>query len=185
MNSAGRILLLNGAGSVGKSSIARALQAITTEPFLHVEMDAFLNMMPEHLFDRPEGFVFEELEEDGFPVVEIATGPVGEKCMAGMRCAIAAMAAQGNNLIVDDVMLDDAAAHYREVLHGFEVSWVGIFAPLEVLEERELERGDRLIGLARWQFDRVHRNIRYDLKIDASRSTPMECAVAIKERFGL
>ncbi|MGH6929884.1 MAG: phosphotransferase-like protein, partial [Dongiaceae bacterium] len=33
-----RIVLLNGAGSVGKSSIARALQTIATEPFLHVQM---------------------------------------------------------------------------------------------------------------------------------------------------
>ncbi|MGN6146630.1 MAG: phosphotransferase-like protein, partial [Mesorhizobium sp.] len=33
------ILLLNGVGSAGKGSIARALQAITREPFLHVQMD--------------------------------------------------------------------------------------------------------------------------------------------------
>lgn len=42
-----RIVLLNGVGSVGKTAIAKAMQAITAEPFLHVEMDAFLNMMPE------------------------------------------------------------------------------------------------------------------------------------------
>ncbi|MDE1996547.1 MAG: chloramphenicol phosphotransferase, partial [Rhizobiaceae bacterium] len=34
-----KILLLNGVGSAGKSSIARALQAIAAEPFLHVQMD--------------------------------------------------------------------------------------------------------------------------------------------------
>ena len=36
-----RIIILNGVGSAGKSSIARALQAITAKPFLYVAMDAF------------------------------------------------------------------------------------------------------------------------------------------------
>lgn len=40
-----RIIILNGAGSAGKSSIAKALQAITNEPFLHVAMDDFLDIL--------------------------------------------------------------------------------------------------------------------------------------------
>jgi len=44
-----RIILLNGAGSAGKSSIAKALQTLTEAPFLHVQMDTFLDMMPEPL----------------------------------------------------------------------------------------------------------------------------------------
>ncbi|GHD58475.1 hypothetical protein GCM10017083_41490 [Thalassobaculum fulvum] len=43
---AARIVLLNGAGSAGKSSIARALQAIAATPLLHMQMDAFLEMLP-------------------------------------------------------------------------------------------------------------------------------------------
>src|SRR5262245_18333522 len=37
-----RIVILNGVGSAGKSSIARALQAMTDESFLYVAMDTFL-----------------------------------------------------------------------------------------------------------------------------------------------
>ncbi|MFZ0017309.1 MAG: hypothetical protein WAL10_08230 [Acetobacteraceae bacterium] len=44
-----------------------------------------------------------------------------------------------------------------------EVHFVGLFAPLDVLEARERQRGDRLIGLARWQYHRVHSGIAYDL----------------------
>jgi hypothetical protein len=36
-----------------------------------------------------------------------------------MRHAIAAMAAQGNNLIVDDVLLGEEKAEYRELLAPF------------------------------------------------------------------
>ncbi|HET6220527.1 MAG TPA: chloramphenicol phosphotransferase, partial [Dongiaceae bacterium] len=76
-----RIVLLNGVGSVGKSSIAKALQTMTTEPFLHVEMDAFLEMLPEAYQEHPDGFTYETIYEDGKPLVVIKTGPVGERTM--------------------------------------------------------------------------------------------------------
>lgn len=185
MNGTARIVLLNGVGSVGKSSIARALQTMTREPFLHVRMDAFLEMLPEAYQEHPDGFAYETRHEEGKPSVVIRTGPIGERTMWGMRHAIAALAAQGNDLIVDDVMMDGAAAAYAELLAPFRLFRVGVFAPLDVLEARERERGDRLIGLARWQYDRVHKGATYDLEIDASTATPAECARLIKEKFGL
>jgi chloramphenicol 3-O-phosphotransferase len=38
MDRTARIVVLNGVGSAGKSSIAKALQAITRDVFLHVQM---------------------------------------------------------------------------------------------------------------------------------------------------
>ena len=180
-----RIVLLNGAGSAGKGSIAKALQTITTEPFLHIEMDAFLEMLPEASFGHPDGIAFETVLEDGKPSVVIRTGPVAERAFRGMRHAIAAMAAQGNNLIVDDVLLGDEKAEYAQLLSPFDVMMVGVFASLDVLEARERQRGDRMIGLARWQHERVHKGMKYGLDVDTSSATPMECARLIKERFGL
>jgi chloramphenicol 3-O phosphotransferase len=179
------IILLNGVGSVGKSSIAKALQTITAVPFLHVEMDAFLNMMPERLWDHPDGLIFETVQQDGKPAIVIKSGPVAARVLRGMRHAVAAMAGQGNNLVVDDVMIEDEMAEYAALLSGFTLHAVGVFAPLDVLEARERVRGDRLIGLARWQYDRVHQGKRYDLELDASSATPMECAERIKRKFGL
>lgn len=179
------IILLNGVGSVGKSSIARALQTITQEPLLHVEMDAFLNMMPERFWDHPDGLIFETVQQDGKPSIVIRSGPVAERTLRGMRRAVAAMAREGNNLIVDEVLVGDEMADYAALLGGFALHVVGLFAPLHVLEEREQARGDRLIGLARWQYDRVHRGKRYDLELDTSKATPMECAQAIKRAFAL
>jgi chloramphenicol 3-O phosphotransferase len=180
-----RIVLLNGVGSVGKSSIARALQTITAEPFLHVQMDAFLEMLPAAYQEHPDAFTYETVYEDGQPLVVIRTGPVGERTMRGMRHAIAAMAAQGNNLIVDEVLTGREKAEYADLLSAFELFMVGVFAPLDVLEARERQRGDRLIGLARWQYDRVHEGMTYDLAVDTSRATPMECAELIKQKFRL
>ena len=180
MNRSAQIILLNGVGSSGKSSIAKNLQKIASKPFLHIQMDEFCAMLPEVLQDHSDGFAFEETSENGKPLVVIRTGPVGEQALRGMRHAIAAMAAQGNNLIVDDVMLDNEREDYEALLSGFEIFFVGVFAPLEVLEARERERGDRLIGLARWQYGRVHRGKKYDLEIDSGSLSPLECAALIK-----
>jgi chloramphenicol 3-O phosphotransferase len=179
------IILLNGAGSVGKSLIAKALQKITAAPFLHVEMDAFINMMPERYWDHPDGLTFETVQQDGMPSVIIHSGPVAERTFRGMRRAIAAMAQAGNNLVVDDVLLGDELAEYRDLLADFTFHVVGVFAPLDVLEARERARGDRLIGLARWQYEHVHMGKRYDLQLDAGTATPEECAERIKRHFGL
>jgi chloramphenicol 3-O phosphotransferase len=180
-----RIVFLNGVGSVGKSSIAKALQAITADPFLHVEMDAFLQMLPEASFGRPDGVTFETIDEGGKPSVIIRTGPMASRVFRGMRHAIAALAAQGNNLIIDEVLLGPEREEYIGILSPFEVFLVGVFAPLEILEARELQRGDRLVGLARWQYDRVHKGMTYDLELDTSSASPTECAHLIKRRFRL
>ncbi|MCV3207842.1 chloramphenicol phosphotransferase [Mesorhizobium sp. YC-39] len=181
-----RIVLLNGVGSVGKSSIAKALQTITAEPFLHVQMDAFIAMLPEALQDNAAGFAYEAVGEDGGPpIVAINTGPVGARTLRGMRHAIAAMAEQGNNLIVDDVMCNGEMPEYLGLLSKFDLHLVGVFASLDILEGREIQRADRLPGLARWQYDRVHKGIDYDLEVDTSVLTPLECARRIQQRFQL
>jgi chloramphenicol 3-O phosphotransferase len=179
------VILLNGVGSAGKSSIAKALQTIAAEPFLHVAMDAFLDMMPARYWDHPDGLVFETVLQDGKPSVVIRSGPVVDRTLRGMRQSIAAMAHAGNNLIVDDVLLENEMAEYASLLADVTFHAVGVFAPLDVLEARERKRADRLIGLARWQYDRVHHGKRYALELDTSNATPMECATLIKQRFGL
>ena len=106
--------------------------------------------------------------------------------MRGMRHAVAAMTAQGNNLIVNEVIIEAQAVHeYRDLLSPFDLRLVGLFAQLDVLEARENARGDREIGLARWQYDRVHRGIAYDLEVDTAAMTPAECARLIRDAFEL
>lgn len=185
MSRSPRIILLNGVGSVGKSSIAKALQTITRDPFLYVAMDAFLDMLPEALWGHPDGIVFETVHEGGKPSVIIRSGSTAQRLLGGMRQAIAAMARQGNNLIVDDVLLEGDNAAYEAALAGLDVARVGVFAPLEILEAREAGRDDRMIGLARWQFDRVHKDMTYDLEVDTSHATAKQCAELIRNKFGL
>lgn len=181
-----RIIILNGIGSVGKSSTAKALQSIANEPFLHVQGDNFLEMMPGRWIGHPEGITFKTEKGAGSPIVSLEMGPALDQVWRGMRRAIAAMATAGNNLIVDDMMMSVADQRdYQDVLGGFDVKFIGLFAPLEVLEQRERDRKDRMIGLARWQYDKVHKGIAYDLKIETSDHDPKTCAEIIRKEFGL
>lgn len=180
-----RIVLLNGAGSVGKSSIARALQAQAERPLLHVEMDAFLAMMPERLQDHPDTLTYRQVTDADGVRTEVVTGSLGAALLAGMRQAVAVLAGQGFDLVVDDVWLDGEPADYRTLLARHAVFRVGLTAPLAEIERREAARGDRQAGLARAQADRVHRGVRYDMMLDTATLSPDAAAARIARLAGL
>ena len=46
------IIFLNGVGSVGKTSIAKALQQLLNEPYLHVGLDHFIDMLPKQYLSK-------------------------------------------------------------------------------------------------------------------------------------
>lgn len=179
------VILLNGVGSVGKSSIARALQTLTRAPYLHVPMDSFFDMLPGRLIDTPDGVEFVRVGGDGPPEIAIRSGPAAAKLFSAIPASVAALAAAGNNLIVDDVILGDRLAAYDRHFATFRFLKVGLHAPLDVLEAREAARGDRRIGLARWQFSRVHAGKTYDLEIDTAGHSPEDWARQICAAFRL
>jgi chloramphenicol 3-O phosphotransferase len=173
----GRVVLLHGTSSSGKTTVARAFQRLSDEPWVRLGIDAFWNAIDErwmeHGPDAAEGF---EWAEDG----TIVPGPVGQRLASGMRVAVAACARAGNDLLVDDVFIDPAwLGAWRHELAGLEWLLVGVVAPLEVLEQRERARGNRIAGEARSQIDVIHDGIEYDVTLDTARHSAEECARAI------
>ena len=183
----GTVIILNGTSSSGKTSIVRALQEVLDEPYLDAGIDKFLFMLPKRYLDEPLWHqVFDYLYAD--PVartgLSIKAGPMGRQMIAGMHRSIAALAHAGNNVIVDHVLLERGwLKECVEVLADFRVWFVGVRCPLAVVEQRERERRDRTLGQARAQFDQVHAHGEYDLEVDTSISSPMDCALQIKRRM--
>jgi chloramphenicol 3-O phosphotransferase len=180
----GRIILLNGSSSSGKSSVARELQEVLPEPFLHVGIDHFIAMLPGRYFgDSPsanDGFLLLKGETE----TAIRTGPVGQRLVRGMARACAALAGAGNHLIIDHVLLEGSAfADLVEALGPFAVLFVGIRCPLEVAIQREQARSDRTVGMARAQHALVHVHGSYDLEIDTFIDSPRQAALRIKDRL--
>lgn len=181
-----KAIVLNGIGSVGKSSTARALQKMAATPLLHVRGDAFLDMIAPQMWNHPDGIIFQQLDTSEGPAVEIAMGRGLERLIEGMRASVAALLETGNDCIVDDVMLspNDQRA-YLDRIGSERIRFVGLHAPLEVLKQRERLRGDRMLGLAQWQWGKVHSGIKYDFELDVSQLTPEAAARTIAEKFGI
>lgn len=66
-----------------------------------------------------------------------------------------------------------------DLVSGYTVLNVGGFCPIEVLEQRETARGDRKIGLARYQSTRVHVNSEYDVEVDTQELAANDAALKI------
>jgi chloramphenicol 3-O phosphotransferase len=173
----GRVVLLHGTSSSGKSTVARAVQRLSDEPWVRLGIDTFWNAIDERWMEHgpraAEGFLWME-------DATIVPGPVGEKLATGMRAALAAFARVGNDVLVDDVFIEPAwLDEWRVELTDVELLLVGVMAPPHVLEERETARGNRIAGEARAQVDVIHQGIEYDLIVDTSRQSPEECARSI------
>jgi chloramphenicol 3-O phosphotransferase len=174
-----RVIYLNGTSSSGKSSIARALQERTDELYLHVQLDVFMQMVPPHGWERADGMVLTFLPAYG---AQVDFGPVCQPLFSGFHRSLAALASAGNQLIVDDVLLEDRwLREALEALVEHEVCFVGVHCPVEVAEARERQRSDRAEGVARGQYDQVHRHGVYDVEVDTSLLTPQACAERILE----
>jgi chloramphenicol 3-O phosphotransferase len=150
------------------------VQALSGEPWLRLGIDVFWNAIDERWMEHgpraADGFLWSD-------DATIVPGPVGQQLAAGMRAAIAACARQGNDILVDDVFIDPAWLDgWRSELTGLNWLLVGVFAPLEVLEERETARRNRIAGEARRQVDSIHAGVTYDLVVDTATHSPDECA---------
>lgn len=182
----GTIILLNGTTSSGKSAIARAFQRSSEDPWLRIGIDAFWSAIDERWMElgprATEGFSWVDVRDADATRSEmrIVSGPVGDRLAAGMRAAVGALAREGNNVVVDDVLIESKwLDHWSSVVAGLDTLLVGVHCDLDTLERRERERGDRILGEARGQLHVVHRDVVYDLAVDTSTSTPEGCASVI------
>ena len=161
--SPGKIILVNGPSSAGKSSLARRLQSVIPAPFWHYSIDHLrAGKIPP--FERVENgeFRWQELRPQFFE---------------GFHRSLPAFAEGGNNLIVEYIVeTREWLERLLDLLNGLDVFFVGLHCALPELERREAARGDRRIGEARTDFATTHRLCCYDLELDST-STPVDAMV--------
>lgn len=147
------IIFLNGTSSSGKSSIAKKIQEHSNIPFVHLEIDTFLNMI---LFKH-----IDCVEIDG----------VNENCqklISGFHNCFGAMADAENNIIIDHVLQESSwLVECLTILRNQKVYFIGVHCSIETLKKRELARLDRPIGLAELQYNKVHSQCIYDIDINS------------------
>jgi chloramphenicol 3-O phosphotransferase len=171
---AARIVILNGTSSSGKTTLVRAMQAIWDGPLLHVGLDHVISMLPfaytgdgEHAAAGYE--VVREPDEDP-PLTRYAVGPIGRRMNRHLAELAARLADDGFDVVVDHVITDDETLRELAAVCGPRRTFlVAVTCDEAVTNARERRRGDRAIGLARYQAPLVHEGQRpYDLTLDTS-----------------
>jgi chloramphenicol 3-O phosphotransferase len=155
MTMPGKIILLNGASSAGKSTLARALQAALPEPFWHVSIDHLLaaQILPHARIQSGE-FPWQSLRPAFFE---------------GFYRCLPALAEAGNHLIVEHILETEASQlRLRELLAPFDVFYVGLLCPLPELERRARTRSAQKIEESRQDFLLTPRFGPYDLELDTT-----------------
>jgi chloramphenicol 3-O phosphotransferase len=157
----GKVVLISGTSSSGKSTLAKGLQKRLIDPFLHMQLDSYIEMLPRT--DDWEMF---------------------QRMVRGLNRSIAVMSEEGNNLIVDHVLVDNAwLSQLLALLRERYVLFVGLHCPLDELERRERERDVRRQGFARQQCENIHKGKLYDLELDTSVLSAEECVERVLEFY--
>ncbi|OFZ28930.1 MAG: hypothetical protein A2622_12590 [Bdellovibrionales bacterium RIFCSPHIGHO2_01_FULL_40_29] len=154
------IILLNGTSSSGKSTLINALSKKLDELYFIFGVDKFLEpSMPIQLnMDIP----------DHLKIVDSS--------ISAFNKALGIYASHIDNMIVDHVFQNPNWIYeVAESLADSDVFFVGVTAPLSVLEHRESQRADRQSGTARSQYEQMQK-FEYDLLVDTSKLSPEEAA---------
>ena len=144
------VIVLNGASSSGKTTLAKALQQSLPKPFLHLSLDQFAHMLPE-------GTDFSTFD----------------RLVVGMEGCVAALVEAGNSVILEHILVEDSwKERLKKTLEGWSVLYVGLHCPFEELERRDHLRPERDAGLNHSQFESVHRGMTYDIEVNTAVGSP-------------
>ena len=170
-----RLIYLNGTSSAGKSSLAEELQPLLEQPFLFFSIDTLLYTLPPGELEAVKGKASYKRELDW------------NSLFSGYFACVRSLLDHGNLVIADcPVYNQEMAERYRKSLGDFEqIVKVKVDCPLEVAEQRERERDDRTIGLARRQFRTVHQFLSYDLSVDTVKNCPQSAAESLFAELSL
>ena len=162
------VILLSGTSGSGKTTLARALQqrlSSQSRPFLNMEAD---ELVP-HL-------------SKSWPTTQDPSRAFSR----ALRRAIAAFADEGLDIIVDGLLPygdPDGIADTLALFGRYRLCYVGVHCDLEVLEQRERHRPNRVAGWARQQFTDLHKDANYDLEVDTTCTAADENAERILQHL--
>jgi chloramphenicol 3-O phosphotransferase len=169
----GLIVFLNGTSSSGKTSISMELKNQKEIPFDHLSIDDFFRNYFDFINNK---FSDNEPTKEVDNIGQIIFDPIGSVYYATIKL----FSEMGLNVIVDTVFDNDKRFNdFLDVLFDYPTLFVGVICSKEELTRREQIRGDREIGLANSQYDKIYSFNEYDLEVNTEELSPTECAEKI------
>ncbi|WP_167958736.1 phosphotransferase-like protein [Anaerosporobacter faecicola] len=156
------VIVLNGPSSSGKSTLVDILKKMIKEKkgqdYASVSIDDFLKMSKEEVI----------YEDDVYEISPMLCNKVREYLD------------NKTGVIIDHVITSERIfAYLQENLADYHVYLIQVTCPLEVLNKRERERGNRCIGSAEASYQYLYPKEGYDRTIDTYKYSTEECASQI------
>ena len=164
----GRIIILNGVSSSGKTTLAKVLQDRSPIPLYKLDIDDFIFMSPEKFndYDHHDFSVQYAFASKFFHVVKLFSD-------------------MGFDMVVPNMFFQDTDTlkEFRVLLKDYPVSVVNITCPVEELNRREASRGDRKPGSAEEQLQLLETRFDNSITVNNFENTNEECADLILKSF--
>jgi chloramphenicol 3-O phosphotransferase len=158
-SAAGKIIVINGPSSSGKTTLAFALQKQFDIPFLRFSFDLFLDS---------KALPMEQIRSGAFPWETMKPSVI-----RGIQQCVPTLAMAGNHVIFDHIIETKSLLnHFLQSVSMLDVFFVGLHCSLPELQRREGQRGNRRTGDAREDFEIVHQITSYDLELNSE--NPLE-----------
>jgi chloramphenicol 3-O phosphotransferase len=156
-----KIFFINGTSSAGKSTISKALR-------LHFPTFCY--------------FASDQLADESFRPL-LRNDEERNRFFDGFHRSIASFADAGCDLIVEHIVEEPSwKEEIDRLLQCHKVLWIGVHCPLPVLEQREIERGDRTIGEALYHV-KTHGYCNYHLEVNTVSQSTEEIIELIKANY--
>lgn len=159
-----KVVLLNGASSSGKSTLAKFLQKYIKgnrkEEYVIISIDEFLNMT----VDEPI------YEDDVFEISPLL-------CQKALN-----ILKSGQGVIIDHVITSERIyKQLTEILQEYKLIKVQTECPINELKRREKERKNRYVGSAEASYEYLYPKKGYDLTLNTLELSLEECSKRICE----
>lgn len=167
----GKVILLNGVSSAGKTTLAKTLQGRLPDISYWLDVDTFIVMSAENPGEIDPRTYY----------------PTGKDPMTLMHHTIKLFSDLGVNVIVDHGLFRPVMKGFKslencvELLHDYPLLFVHVTCPLEELRRREKERGDRHTGESERRLADFNSFDTYDITVNTFENTKEECADRIIE----
>ena len=164
----GKILILNGVSSSGKSTLSRVLQDRCPVPLYRLDIDDFILMAPDK---------FNDYEKGDFSVQYAFASKFFH--------AVKLYSDLGFDLVVPYMFFKDSETlrEFRTLLADYSVLVVNMHCPAKELRRRELSRQNRSVGSAEAQLGLLERDFEGSITADNYHSTNEACADEILRHF--
>ena len=164
----GRIIILNGVSSSGKTTLAKVLQDRSPIPLYKLDIDDFIFMSPEK---------FNDYEHNDFSVQYAFASKFFH--------VVKLFSDMGFDMVVPNMFFKntDTLKEFRVLLKDHPVSVVNITCPVEELNRREALRGDRKPGSAEEQLQLLETRFDNSITVNNFENTNEECADLILKSF--